>query len=304
VADGYASVADWRAGESNILKLVVLADEWEGFVVDTDSSGRYSVDWNGDGVYDASYADNTCCSNIYSGADIGTYKAVTVRTWGATNIVSAEFTYDADSKVPNGYSVLAGAKRKGIVEVVFPLEVTSLTDNALLSVTELRSASFPGVTAVGTYALQNCHGLEFLSIPKVTSISAAAFNNCYALQTFTATNLTSTGSSVMSGCRALRSVHTPKLGAVGVQLFYECYNLSSVTALPLWTSIAGSSAFSACNLGYDAITNIAANLPYRADLQTVGFLYNPGASAARAWYVADGFAVSNALNELNWKLTF
>lgn len=137
-------------------------------------------------------------------------------------------------------------------------------------------------------------------MPAATSLDNDALRYNYALETFAASNVTAIGANALSSCTTLRSVDLPALGSVGAGAFYLCQNLSAAGPFTNWLSTVGATCFNNCNLPYAAITNIALNLPARADMQTINMLVNPGSAAAKAWYFSG--SVSNDLHSRNWKL--
>jgi len=301
VAAGY-TVESWRAGESNVLKMVVMADEWEGVVIDT-AGVSYSVDWNGDGVADNSWSDNTLATNVYAPADIGKLFAVTIAVTGSASIVSAKFGVDSDAKFPNLYTAIPGAKQNGPLELITPLGM-NMTAYALYGTKRLFSLSMPGADTVPASLCTGCSSLLHVSCPDIKTIGGSAFQNCSKLESFTATNLTAIASaSAFENCLSMRSFTAPKLGSIGVAAFINCWSLTDFSPLPLWTSVADNT-FSQSNLSAQTITNLLAALPYRADLKTISFSYTPGAAEARKWYGTGEGSPSNTLIGLNWKATF
>ena len=73
--------------------------------------------------------------------------------------------------------------------------------------TNLKTASFPAVTDIGSNAFANCLSLTTISFPAATSIGDSAFNDCIALMSASFPAATTIGSSAFAYCTKLTSLN-------------------------------------------------------------------------------------------------
>ena len=104
------------------------------------------------------------------------------------------------------------------------------------------------VTAIGTYAFNNCTGLESINIPEsVVSIEDFAFCNCRSLTDIEIpASVTELGSSVFYNCTSLTTIEIPDgIPSLGFSFFQGCTSLSSIN-IPESVASIGNAVFSGC----------------------------------------------------------
>ena len=104
------------------------------------------------------------------------------------------------------------------------------------------------VTAIGSYAFDNCDSLETVILPNsITDIESSAFSGCTNLKSIVIPEgVISIGSSAFSGCGNLKSITIPNsVKIIGSDAFGKCDGLTSVT-IPAGVTRIDSFAFSEC----------------------------------------------------------
>ncbi len=166
------------------------------------------------------------------------------------NSSNLEFTLKIDGA---SYSV-TGVVDKTTTKIKIPsafngLPVTSISDYAFYSCTELTSVTIPdSVTSIGNHAFYGCTGLTSINIPNsVTNIGNSAFYSCRELTSINIPNsVTSIGDSAFYSCRELTSVTIgDSVTSIGDSAFYGCSELTSITIGDSLKSI-GDKAFRNC----------------------------------------------------------
>ena len=128
--------------------------------------------------------------------------------------------------------------------------VTAIGSYAFNDCSGLTSVTIPdSVTSIGSYAFSGCSSLTSVTIPdSVTSIGNFEFHGCSGLTSITIPDsVTSIGDSAFENCTGLTSITIPdSVKSIGNWAFYGCINLKSVTIPDSVTSI-DSYAFSGCS---------------------------------------------------------
>lgn len=125
-------------------------------------------------------------------------------------------------------------------------------DKALISYPAGIKSSFytipQGITAIGSYAFNECYSLTYITIPdSVTYIGANAFEACSSLSSVAIPDsVTFIGNNAFYNCKSLTSVIIPdSVTFIGNNAFYNCKFLTSVIIPDSITTI-GDMTFSGC----------------------------------------------------------
>lgn len=126
------------------------------------------------------------------------------------------------------------------------------TDKTLISYPAGIKSSFytipQGITAIGSYAFNECYSLTYITIPdSVTYIGANAFEACSSLSSVAIPDsVTFIGNNAFYNCKSLTSVIIPdSVTFIGNNAFYNCKFLTSVIIPDSITTI-GDMTFSGC----------------------------------------------------------
>lgn len=110
-----------------------------------------------------------------------------------------------------------------------------------------------GITSIGNYAFQRCHGLKSINLECVTTIGNHAFSGCIGLTSVAIPeSVTSIGDYAFSGCENLTSIALPKeMVTIGSNAFAYCSQLQTIIFPTSVTSI-GKDVF-AKTLWYESL---------------------------------------------------
>ena len=158
--------------------------------------------------------------------------------------------YDYDIVTYGGLNTPWRSYLGSIQQAVIHPGVTSIGSRALEDCENLTSVSIPdSVTSIGDFAFGFCSNLTDITIPScVASIGASAFVCCKSLTSITIPyGVTALSERLFSSCEHLTDVVIPSsVSSIGSDAFYSCKSLTSITIPRSVTSI-GSSAFSFCS---------------------------------------------------------
>lgn len=158
---------------------------------------------------------------------------------------------------------------------------TAISGGAFISCTQLRTASFAGVTEIvgensnfyGCSALQNanfprlqtmtygpfinCTSLQYIDLPEVQNISIAAFLGCSSLINIAAPKATAISASAFSSCTNLGfngvAVNFPKVETIGSNAFSNCSNLQNL----YFPALSGNGAIGGSSGNNNVFLNVA-----------------------------------------------
>ena len=166
--------------------------------------------------------------------------------------ITCTFTKNSTGWTITGYE---GDKANLPAIAILPSEkdgepVTAIDSYAFQDCSRLNSVTVPkNVTAVGNYAFRYCNNMTNVTILEgVTSIGDSAFYGCSRLIGVTIPDsVTSIGDGVFLGCSNLTSIYIPdSVTSIGNSVFSYCSSLSSVTISDSVTSI-GDGVFLGCS---------------------------------------------------------
>ncbi|GHV78554.1 hypothetical protein AGMMS49944_03450 [Spirochaetia bacterium] len=127
------------------------------------------------------------------------------------------------------------AGKAKITEIILPLNLTTVENNAFEGCTELTTIDMPGVTTIEHLAFYGCKKLETVHMEKVEAITNTtakgngAFDQCKALTSVSLPNATEIGKLTFNGCDLLSTVNLPKVATIGEKAFAGCKKLASLT---------------------------------------------------------------------------
>lgn len=273
VASGYTTTT-WQQPENNVVKMTVLADSTEGFIVSCSLSGRFYVDWYGDGSVVSNYATGSTAVYGYPSNVVKTFINQKVYTLGATNITALNI-YQAFG---NQTSSSQDSAFKGTVEIIGSSNITSIGTSYFDYCNLLESVSFVNVSNVQQYAFRYCPNLRSAYLPVVTNFDNNAFRYTrvqypnfpklisardYAfadtdIDSFIAPNLISLGQYAFENS-TLKSVNLPSLTTFsGSYTFNRCMYLK--TAVFPSANFVNVQTFNLCqnleSASFDNVTNI------------------------------------------------
>ena len=136
-----------------------------------------------------------------------------------------------------------------LLRVLFPKDVTSISDNACKGMLKLQTVVIPEkVQSIGASAFKDCTELTSCTLGQgLVTIGEAAFRGCSALKSvITFGGIQTIGKEAFLGCSSLESIVLPNsLTSIGASAFSGCSGLPSVDIPDNVISI-GERAFAGC----------------------------------------------------------
>ncbi len=137
-----------------------------------------------------------------------------------------------------------------LLRVLFPKDVTSISDNACKGMLKLQTVVIPEkVQSIGASAFKDCTELTSCTLGQgLVTIGEAAFRGCSALKSvITFGGIQTIGKEAFLGCSSLESIVLPNsLTSIGASAFSGCSGLPSVDIPDNVISI-GERAFAGCS---------------------------------------------------------
>ena len=123
-------------------------------------------------------------------------------------------------------------RRSSIKQIIVPVGVTKLGENAFRECTKLESVELPEtIETIGDSAFEDCYKLEHIELPKnLKNIEESAFRNCVNLKAIELPeNLKRLRINAFRGCHSLEKVNIP-LGITAIEgyAFEECKSLKKI----------------------------------------------------------------------------
>ena len=123
-------------------------------------------------------------------------------------------------------------RRSSIKQIIVPVGVTKLGENAFRECRKLESVELPEtIETIGDSAFEDCYKLEHIELPKnLKNIEESAFRNCVNLKAIELPeNLKRLRINAFRGCHSLEKVNIP-LGITAIEgyTFEECKSLKKI----------------------------------------------------------------------------
>lgn len=328
---GY-TVTSWVIPETNILKWVTTANESEGIQITVSNSGRFYVDWYGDGTVVSNYSSTTVATFTYPTSIYGQYISPKAYTLGTTNITSVTFsssdvTTTFDGKVAECIEVIMPLGAATTLSIPFGYYITSLIDwtttdfpanflqgspsltyieapnkyrlvTSVLLQSPFKFARFDNVRELGINALGQSRCRAIVYIPLLTNILSGAYagqGNEIVDLPYLKKNVGTVSSSFTREVRVTNLVSSAGFG--------YSFRLSKINTMPNLTTITdGTAFFYRDNIPFVEITNWVLNLPNASEPATINYQQNPGSLAFGNWYTngVSGSTPSNNLATKGW----
>jgi hypothetical protein len=141
-------------------------------------------------------------------------------------------------------NTLDNSVKNKITSLTLPDTVTSISNNAFLMDTALKTVDIPAAATIGISAFYECAALETVKLPAAATIGSSAFYKCAALKTVDLPAAATIEDFAFSECAALKTVDLPAATTIGSSAFSHCIALETVK-LPMAASI-GLTAFADC----------------------------------------------------------
>ena len=193
------------------------------------------------------FVDCDNCTLYVPAESVETYK--NAEGWKKFEILPIGASAIYDFQVKNVYY-----KITSLIDKTVKVTYYSLDDNGYSGdVTVPETVTYEGmeyrVTAINTFAFNDCTGLTSVTIPEsITSIGNWAFSGCSGLTSVTIPEgVTAIGQGTFSECSGLTSITIPNnVTTIGDFAFFDCSDLTSVT-IPNSVTAIDSFAFCFCS---------------------------------------------------------
>ena len=193
------------------------------------------------------FVDCDNCTLYVPAESVETYK--NAEGWKKFEILPIGASAIYDFQVKDVYYKITSLIDKTVKVTYYSLDDSGYSGDVTIPETVTYDGTEYRVTAINTFAFNDCTGLTSVTIPEsITSIGNWAFSGCSGLTSVTLPEgITAIGQGTFSECSGLTSITIPNnVTTIGDFAFFDCGDLTSVT-IPNSVTAIDSFAFCFCS---------------------------------------------------------